>query len=314
MGLGCLQMSKNAAGATSEEESIATIHRALELGIDFFDTADAYGFGHNEELLGKALEGRRDRALVSTKFGNIQDPNDPKKLAVVGKPEYVRTACEASLRRLRVDVIDLYYQHRVDFNVPIEETVGAMSELVRAGKVRFIGLSEASASSIRRAHAVHPLSALETEWSIFSRDAEEAGIYDLCRELGIGFVAYSPLARGLLTGGIKRVDDLAPDDPRRPLPRFQPENLAKNVALIERIEAVAREIGCTPAQLAIAWVLARGDDVVVLPGMERRTYVEQNVPAVDIRLTPEQLRRLDDPALAGQVAGNRYADMTWVNR
>jgi aryl-alcohol dehydrogenase-like predicted oxidoreductase len=312
LGLGCMGMSDFYAGR-DEDEAIRTIHRALDLGVTFFDTADMYGVGRNEELVGRALKGRRYEAVIATKFGNVRS-EDGKFLGVNGRPEYVRSACEASLRRLGVDFIDLYYQHRVDPNTPIEETVGAMADLVREGKVRFIGLSEAAPSTIRRAHAVHPVTALQTEYSLWSRDVEDE-ILPTCRELGIGFVAYSPLGRGFLTGRIRRFEDLAEDDYRRNSPRFQGENFAKNLELVRRIEEIAREKGCTPSQLALAWLLAQGEEIVPIPGTKRRVLLEENVGAADLRLSQEELRRIDEAAPQGAAFGTRYpeAGMRSVN-
>jgi aryl-alcohol dehydrogenase-like predicted oxidoreductase len=312
LGLGCMGMSDFYAGR-DEDEAIRTIHRALDLGVTFFDTADMYGVGRNEELVGRALKGRRYEAVIATKFGNVRS-EDGKFLGVNGRPEYVRSACEASLRRLGVDFIDLYYQHRVDPNTPIEETVGAMADLVREGKVRFIGLSEAAPSTIRRAHAVHPVTALQTEYSLWSRDVEDE-ILPTCRELGIGFVAYSPLGRGFLTGRIRRFEDLAEDDYRRNSPRFQGENFAKNLELVWRIEEIAREKGCTPSQLALAWLLAQGEEIVPIPGTKRRVLLEENVGAADLRLSQEELRRIDEAAPQGAAFGTRYpeAGMRSVN-
>jgi aryl-alcohol dehydrogenase-like predicted oxidoreductase len=291
-------------GDRNDDEAIATIHRALDLGVTLLDTADMYGVGRNEELVGRALRGRREQAIVATKFGNVR-AEDGRPLGISGKPEYVRSACEASLRRLGVETIDLYYQHRVDPNTPIEDTVGAMADLVRQGKVRWLGLSEAAPQTIRRAQSVHPIAALQTEYSLWSRDPED-GILATVRELGIGFVAYSPLGRGFLTGGIRSVDDFDPDDWRRTNPRFAGENFQKNLRLVDEIEALARQKRCTPAQLALAWVLSRGDDVVPIPGTKRRKYLEDNVGAVDVRLTDDDLARIDRILPPGAAAGTRY--------
>ena len=304
LGLGCMGMSDFYAGR-DEAEAVATIHRALDLGVMFLDTADMYGMGRNEELVGRAIRDRRDQVVLATKFGNVR-ASDGAFLGVNGRPEYVRQACEASLKRLGVEVIDLYYQHRVDPETPIEDTVGAMADLVLQGKVRHLGLSEAGPQTIRRAQAVHPIAALQTEYSLWSRDPE-GEILDTVRELGVGFVPYAPLGRGFLTGQIKTVDDLAPDDYRRNTPRFQGENFEKNLDLVREIEAMAREKGCTPAQLALAWVLAQGDQVVPIPGTKRRRYLEENVGALDVRLSPEDLARIDRVIPPGVTAGARYA-------
>jgi aryl-alcohol dehydrogenase-like predicted oxidoreductase len=312
LGLGCMGMSEF-YGAADEDEAIATIHRALELGVTFFDTSDMYGPYTNERLVGKALADRRDEAVIATKFGIVRDPDDPRRRAVSGRPEYVRQAIEGSLQRLGTDHVDLYYQHRVDPDTPIEETVGAMAELVQQGKVRYLGLSEASPETIRRAQAVHPISALQTEYSLWSRDPEDE-ILPTVRELGIGFVAYSPLGRGFLSGQIKSLDDLAPDDFRRYSPRFQADNFQRNLDLVARVEEIARDKGCTPSQLALAWVLAQGDDIAPIPGTKRVRYLEENAGALDVELTEDDLRRIDE-ALP-QAAGARYDEggMQAVNR
>jgi aryl-alcohol dehydrogenase-like predicted oxidoreductase len=297
-----------AYGTPDHDEAVATIDRALELGVTFFDTADMYGFGHNEELVGKALARRRDEIVLATKFGIHLDPDDPSGRGVRGDPAYVRQACDASLGRLGLDHIDLYYQHRPDPTVPIEETVGAMAELVAAGKARHLGLSEASVDTIRRAAAVHPIAALQTEWSLFSRDIED-GIVPACRELGIGIVPYSPLGRGLLTGTVASLDDLQDDDFRRTQPRFQGDNLDANLAAVAVVREIAAAHGVTPGQVALAWVTAQGDDVVPIPGTKRRRYLEENVAALDVALTADDLARLDTL----RPVGDRYALANWTN-
>jgi aryl-alcohol dehydrogenase-like predicted oxidoreductase len=300
-------------GESDEQESIATIHRAIELGVTFLDTADIYGSGRNEELIGRAIANRRDSVFLATKFGNVRGPSGSFD-GINGCPEYVRQACEASLRRLRVETIDLYYQHRVDPDTPIEDTVGAMAGLVREGKVRFLGLSEAAPRTIRRAHAVHPITALQTEYSLWSRDVE-GKILSTCRALGVGLVAYSPLGRGFLTGQIKRPEDLAEDDIRRQSPRFQGENFQRNLDLVSHIKELAAAKGCTPAQLALAWVLAQGEDIVPIPGTRRRRNLEENVGALAVTLTSEELRRIDELLPQGTAAGERYppATIKWLN-
>jgi aryl-alcohol dehydrogenase-like predicted oxidoreductase len=310
LGLGCMGMSEF-YGTTDEGEAIATIHRALELGIDFLDTADMYGRGANEKLVGKAIGDRRDEVVLATKFGNVR--NDDGSREVRGDAEYVREACDASLRRLGLDHVDLYYQHRVDRRVPIEETVGAMAELVEAGKVRHLGLSEASPETIRRAQAVHPISALQSEYSLWTRDPED-GPLATCRELGIGFVAYSPLGRGFLTGQIRSADDFAEGDFRGNLPRFEGENFRRNLDLVAVVEEIAEEKGRTPGQIALAWLLSRGEDVVPIPGTKRRSYLEENAEAAEVELTAEELERLEQAFPQGAAAGERYPDMSTIDR
>jgi aryl-alcohol dehydrogenase-like predicted oxidoreductase len=313
IGLGCMGMSEF-YGPSGEAEGIDTIHRAIDLGVTVLDTADIYGMGRNEELVGRAIKDRRDQVVLATKFGVLRAP-DGSFIGVRGSPDYVHTCCEASLKRLGIEVIDLYYQHRVDADTPIEDTVGAMAELVNQGKVRYLGLSEAGPDTIRSAHAVHPIAALQSEYSLWSREPED-GILDLVRDLGIGFVAYSPLGRGFLTGGIKSINDLAPDDWRRNNPRFSGANFQRNLDLVEEVKALAATKPCTPAQLALAWVLAQGDDIIPIPGTKRRRYLEENLGALEIRLTPNDLAQLDRILPPGGAAGTRYPEsgMRVVNR
>jgi aryl-alcohol dehydrogenase-like predicted oxidoreductase len=313
LGLGCMGMSEF-YGAGDEAESIRTIHRALELGVNMLDTADMYGPFTNEQLVGKAIRDRRDRVFLATKFGIVRDAVDPSKRTISGNADYVRSACDASLKRLGVAHIDLYYQHRVDTSTPIEETVGAMAELVKAGKVRYLGLSEASAANVRRAYAVYPIAALQNEWSLWSRDLEANGQLAAARELGISIVAYSPLGRGFLTGAIKRADDFGPDDFRRSSPRFMAENFAKNLDLVRHIETLAKQKGCTASQLALAWLLAQGSDVIPIPGTKRVKYLEENVGALNVKLSDAELQAIDAVFPAGAASGARYADMSVVNR
>ncbi len=306
IGLGCMGMSEF-YGASDEAESVATIHRALDLGMNFLDTSDMYGRGENEKLVGRALRGRREQAFLCTKFGVLRDPQTGAFVGVNGKPEYVRSTCEGSLKRLAVDVIDLYYQHRMDPQVPIEETVGAMAALVREGKVRHLGLSEVNAETLRRAYKVHPISALQSEYSLFSRDVE-GPILDTCRELGVSFVAYSPLGRGFLSGQIKSLNDLDAGDFRRMMPRFQGENFQKNLDLVNKVEGLAAAKGCTPSQLALAWVLAQGRNIVGLMGTKRRKYLDENAAAADIQLTPGELEQIEQIVPRGIAAGPRYSE------
>jgi aryl-alcohol dehydrogenase-like predicted oxidoreductase len=314
LGLGCMGMSEF-YGAREDAESIATIHRSLDLGMTFLDTADVYGYGDNEILVGKAIRGIRDKVFLATKFGIVRDKADATLRGVNGTPAYVRSSCDASLKRLGVDTIDLYYQHRVDPKTPIEETVGALADLVRQGKIRYIGLSEASSDTIRRAHKVHPVAALQSEYSLWTRDPEDE-ILSTTRELGIAFVAYSPLGRGFLTGQIKRFEDFAPDDYRRFSPRFQGDNFQKNLNLVARVESIAKEKNCTPGQLALAWLLAQGGDIIPIPGTKRRKYLEENFGALSVELSADDLRRLDEAAPHGAASGERYPEhmMALINK